>query len=331
MKKILHFADVHGDKETLEQVVRYTQENKEDIDVVTFAGDMLGICLSVEQGQQVNAAYGFLRKFINQHVEGGEDAPLDNVLGQIRLHPQCPDEVQKAIQVYEDINDSFEENAEKQYKDLAGLFGEMPQQKLVVPGNWDSQQFFDYFGKYCVHKKTGYIRDKSVGDNKISITGFGESPEGVIVIPGKQTIGFNEKEMFDFLTQQDPDIALTHVPPYGFLNDVKHGGNTALLAYMSRESPELMLCGHCHKARGTTLDELSGTVVVNPGNLGRYPSVEKHEPNYGTFSLMEYEKDGRIKVEHYSLRDGKFQLEAEQQEKEKDEDGKFQPEAYITR
>jgi Icc-related predicted phosphoesterase len=330
MKRILHFADVHGDKETLEQVVKYTQEHKDNIDVVTFSGDMLGICLPVEKGQQVNAAYSFLRNFINQHVEGAEDVPLDKVLGQVRLHPKCPDEVQKAIQVYEDINDSFEENAEKQYKDLASLFEDVPQEKFAVPGNWDSQQFFDYFGRYCVHKNKGYIEDESVGDNKISIAGFGEAPEGVVVIPGKQTIGFNEREMFDFLTEQDPDIALTHVPPYGFLNDVKNGGNTALLAYMSRESPELILCGHCHKARGTKIDKLSRTVVVNPGNLGRYPSVEKHEPNYGTFALIGYEKDGKIEVRHYSLNDGEFQPEAEQQESEEQKDGE-KPEIYITK
>jgi uncharacterized protein len=73
-------------------------------------------------------------------------------------------------------------------------------------------------------------------------------------------------------------IFCPHSPPYGTACDSLrsgwHVGSPALRAFIDREQPDLLLCGHIHEARG--LDEVGRTRVVNPGPVasGHYALVE---------------------------------------------------------
>ena len=51
-------------------------------------------------------------------------------------------------------------------------------------------------------------------------------------------------------------------------------GSHALGAFVAREQPDLVLCGHIHEARGE--DAVGRSRVVNPGPVadGRYALVE---------------------------------------------------------
>jgi Icc-related predicted phosphoesterase len=51
-------------------------------------------------------------------------------------------------------------------------------------------------------------------------------------------------------------------------------GSTVVRAFVEREQPQLVLCGHIHESRGT--DEIGRTQIVNPGPVaaGHYAVVD---------------------------------------------------------
>ncbi|MCS7006330.1 MAG: metallophosphoesterase, partial [Gaiellaceae bacterium] len=62
-------------------------------------------------------------------------------------------------------------------------------------------------------------------------------------------------------------IFCPHAPPHGTACDRlasgAHVGSPALRAFVEREQPDLVLCGHIHESRGE--DWIGHTRVVNPG------------------------------------------------------------------
>jgi uncharacterized protein len=73
-------------------------------------------------------------------------------------------------------------------------------------------------------------------------------------------------------------IFCPHSPPYDTacdrLRSGRHVGSPALRAFVDREQPDLLLCGHIHEARG--VDDVGATRVVNPGPVasGHHAVVE---------------------------------------------------------
>ena len=76
-------------------------------------------------------------------------------------------------------------------------------------------------------------------------------------------------------------IFCPHAPPFDTACDRirsgQHVGSHALRAFVDREQPDLLLCGHIHEARG--IDDVGRTRVVNPGPVasGHYALVEVAE------------------------------------------------------
>ena len=73
-------------------------------------------------------------------------------------------------------------------------------------------------------------------------------------------------------------IFCPHAPPKDTACDRIHSGlhvgSTAVRAFIEREQPDLVLCGHIHESRGEDL--IGRTRVVNPGSVsaGHYAVVE---------------------------------------------------------
>ncbi len=76
-------------------------------------------------------------------------------------------------------------------------------------------------------------------------------------------------------------IFCPHAPPKDTVCDRIHSGlhvgSTAVRAFVEREQPDLVLCGHIHESRGE--DRIGQTRVVNPGPVtsGHYAVVEIDE------------------------------------------------------
>lgn len=69
-----------------------------------------------------------------------------------------------------------------------------------------------------------------------------------------------------------------HAPPLGTVCDRlangEHVGSAAIRAFVEREQPDVVLCGHIHEARGE--DAIGRSKVVNPGpaRAGHYALLE---------------------------------------------------------
>ena len=73
-------------------------------------------------------------------------------------------------------------------------------------------------------------------------------------------------------------IFCPHAPPHGTacdrLANGQHVGSTVVRAFVEREQPDLVLCGHIHESRGT--DTVGRSRIVNPGPVpaGHYAVVD---------------------------------------------------------
>jgi len=110
---------------------------------------------------------------------------------------------------------------------------------------------------------------------------------GANITPFRTPFELSEEELSSLLFTSIPKesykywIVVSHVPPYGFLDtpsDDLHVGSRALREFIVNYSPDYLLCGHIHEARGST--ELSSTTIVNPGPLskGFYAVLELNTP-----------------------------------------------------
>jgi Icc-related predicted phosphoesterase len=91
---------------------------------------------------------------------------------------------------------------------------------------------------------------------------------GVPEQPEFQDWGFNvtEERLVELYDQVPPDvdILVTHGPPKGVLDKNRQGvrcGSSALLDWIDKHQPRLVVCGHIHEGYGTAL--VGRTLVVN--------------------------------------------------------------------
>jgi hypothetical protein len=83
---------------------------------------------------------------------------------------------------------------------------------------------------------------------------------------------------FDAVRDCRVRIFCPHAPPEGTacdrLRSGQHVGSKAIRAFVEREQPDIVLCGHIHESRG--VDRIGKTQIANPGPVasGHYAVVE---------------------------------------------------------
>lgn len=83
---------------------------------------------------------------------------------------------------------------------------------------------------------------------------------------------------FEQVVGSSRQIFCPHAPPRGTacdrLRDGQHVGSTAVRAFIEREQPDLVLCGHIHESRG--VDRIGKSRIVNPGpaSAGHYARID---------------------------------------------------------
>ncbi|HXO88405.1 MAG TPA: metallophosphoesterase [Candidatus Acidoferrales bacterium] len=137
----------------------------------------------------------------------------------------------------------------------------------VLPGNHethdDIREFCGRFGFLDFHRRV--LQTKST-----PWAGLGYSNITPFQTPGEYT----EEEIAEALAAFGGIAGLhlvIHVPPYGTRVDEyapgKHGGSTALRAWVTREQPPYLFCGHIHETAGLS-DRLGATQCINVGKEG---------------------------------------------------------------
>jgi Icc-related predicted phosphoesterase len=263
--------------------------------------------------------------------EGRQGSRIVHV-GDLSLRPYTLETLQKAQR--QEINaQGFLQETRQHTDSVLNAYKEILENSgmpfTVIPGNYDGN-LTPVFGNNNIHNKADDW-------NGIKIIGYGGAgdkdgewigpPHMNPMIQLEQIQLFKASELEKLLKEEKPTIAVVHNPPSGYCDDMFNGqnvGNTIVRSYFE-ENPglKLILSGHIHEAgpnannpnnvqgiKGFSRKEGELTLVVNPGNLGRFEILnpQRLSPemqfDYGTFSRVDIEDDGTpIKVKQYSVQD----------------------------
>lgn len=251
-----------------------------------------------------------------------QNADLALFLGDFSLRPYSPEDLAKFLQDNDSkafIKAKRKHNSQTltQMKGIADASG---LNYNVIPGNYDPKL------KKIFEDKELHKASTQFADAKISGYGGADAfPQHIdLLVQLGEIVPFDHKQLYNFLIRQKPSIVMTHNPPNQLCDDMFNGqnvGTPAVTQYILRHSPKLVLGGHIHEAgphgknpkgvRGLAVYENPNgkrTVVVNPGNLGRFelltfPELQtRMRFDYGTFSSVDIEDDGTpLRLTHYCL------------------------------
>lgn len=290
--KILYSADVHGDFDALDKFIDYASSLK-DIDIVVCAGDLAGQVLKEEPAEKLVHAGAILN---NIRETNKVPAPLRSLAEHMRDDEKCPAELKQAAEDYLQLYEVTKSNMLSEYKKIKDKFSKIAVPVLTIPGNHDTS-LEGILEEEDLHLKSREIKG-------VRFAGYGGADIIPIWMPEELVIPFREgwqgftffSEPYGFLSKEDPDVALVHMPPLGACDVVnknhtedakgeKHVGSQGIEAYILQESPNLVLSGHIHEAIG--VERLGRSYVINPGNLGRFYDQEQ---GYGTFMELELDE-----------------------------------------
>jgi Icc-related predicted phosphoesterase len=193
----------------------------------------------------------------------------------------------------------------------------------VTSGNYDgNDDLAAVFGDANLHLATTMFGD-------VKVAGYGSAGANPPHIGLLEQFGeitrFDDRELYRFLVKERPTIGIIHTPPQGMCDDMYDGqnvGTPATTKYLS-ENPgmKLVISGHIHEAgpNGNNPHGVKGvramkhangelSIVVNPGNLGRFEIVNPNtlDPgrqfDYGTFISVDVDDTGKPSdIVQYSL------------------------------
>lgn len=247
-----------------------------------------------------------------------EGADMLMIAGDFSLRPYTVESLDELVntQEVETFIQERDTHVKKKLRDMKKILDDSGIDYMVVPGNYDCNgDITEIFESKNINKASSKI-----GDAKI--TGYGgadASPQHILL---QSQIGldhsFDHKELYDLLNDENPDLILLHNPPQGLCDDMFNGNNVgtpAATQYIIEQGPKLVIAGHIHEAGplGQNPNGVCGiagiknpetgkqTLVVNPGNLGKFEAVHPRtletlrEFDYGTFVELNIDEEGNPK------------------------------------
>ncbi len=278
--KILYAACSHGDTETRESFRQFAGRRKPD--AVVFAGDLIAPIFDENEMKLLGISMQMLSE-VRVKVEGFDGKTLEEIADKLSANNECPEVLKRGAQAYIELNEKAKAETDRQYAELKKFFESFKAPVLTVPGNWDTTNLDDFLAEYNLHNKN----HREVAG--VSFAGYGASYESMRgILPVSLEMPFAQTEMFEFLSKHDPDIAVVHCPPYGICDTNgrgEHIGIFGIRAYIAEQCPNVVLVGHNHEP---SVEQLGNTVVINPGNLGRYAlNPSRGNGAFGTFVEFE--------------------------------------------
>lgn len=295
--RLLCCSDIHGDISTFEILTRFVYEQRETIDLVICAGDLL--MTAFDNKTRADFKTVSLASWQMRHA-AWSNLPLSEFARRIIAKKKQPKKIKKLAQRYIELLDIATENMRVQYMRFKELFDAMGTPVLIVPGNYDSHCMMQFFETENIHLQTTTI-------GRLQFAGYGGAnvipahiPEDLLFIfDDEDMITGNSSGPYTFLSSQRPDVAIVHTPPYGCCDKVGagmnmmadgtggdgHAGSLGIRKYVLEYQPQIVIAGHIHEAVG--VEKLRESYVINPGNLGRF-----YTRNYGTFMAVKLDARG---------------------------------------
>jgi Icc-related predicted phosphoesterase len=174
-----------------------------------------------------------------------------------------------------DLSDANEfDDYEGRLQDVLEAFEETGKMAKAVPGNMDREE-------RCIQaliNRRMNIHKKIASFEAFDVVGFGggQTPFGTPFEPSGEEIYKALDALYDRMASERK-VAVIHQPPGNTDLDVvesEHVGSKEVRSLIEEKSFDLVLTGHIHESH--SIDEVSGTKVVNPGAVidGRYGVME---------------------------------------------------------
>ena len=147
---------------------------------------------------------------------------------------------------------------------------------LALAGNMDSPEIDDRLAELGVA-----LDGRGVSFGDVGVFGVSAAPISPLATPYELADDELERRIARGYAALDGcrmTVFCPHAPPAGTACDRlasgEHVGSVVVRAFVEREQPDLVLCGHIHEARGT--DTVGSSRIVNPGPVraGHYAFVE---------------------------------------------------------
>lgn len=280
--KIINISDIHGDFETFDEALEVVRNS--DAEVLAVNGDLTGSVFDEKEKKKFLEVSGIFHNILpqifkatNGNVRTFHDAAEFLTSNKVKAN----DKAKSGAEDYLDFEKKAKKRMLSQYKEFKDRFDELEQKVILVPGNWDGKCIDDYLAHENIHNK--YYEEV----DGVKFVGYGGSSKHPIELPQDLIIDFDIDEAFQYLSKfEDAEVALTHACPGGFEGkNLGSPGEYFLLAYLYKNAPSLILYGDSHNPF-VFKEKKTGTVVANPGNLGRYK-----DENFGTFLGIEIDDD----------------------------------------
>jgi Icc-related predicted phosphoesterase len=143
-------------------------------------------------------------------------------------------------------------------------------------GNMDKPEVTEFLQELgCNIHRTVAELTPSVGVMGVGTSGI--TPFNTPSETPDETLGAWLDETYAQASQYDATVVVVHDPPFGTkcddLGNGVHVGSKAVRAFIEKEQPPLVLCGHIHEAR--SIDTIGTTTVINTGMLsaGGYAKI----------------------------------------------------------
>ena len=157
-------------------------------------------------------------------------------------------------------NAGTREDATLAVESWRGLAGTL----LAVAGNMDSPEIDEQLVELGVSLDA---RGVTLGD--VGLHGVSAAPHSPLHTPyeiADEELGRRAALGGAQVAECRVRIFVPHSPPYGTCDRIRSGqsvGSPSLRAFVEREQPDLVLCGHIHEARGE--NRIGRARIVNPG------------------------------------------------------------------
>ncbi|MDY6843409.1 MAG: metallophosphoesterase [Thermodesulfobacteriota bacterium] len=182
---------------------------------------------------------------------------------------------------YMSLSDRAEKYMRSSYKRLETILSRYPEKRiLVLPGNYDMDLCHTILKDRNIHLQCVEV-------DGVRIAGYGGAKVRTPGTPDHLQVPFRENvqagkfwsEAQEFFGTVDPDILVTHHPPYGHLDRLPgrgHIGSVGIRNYIDTSRVSVVFSGHLHADFGG--EAANGTFYFNPSHFGRVVDVTQVHP-----------------------------------------------------
>ncbi len=296
--KILHFAGIYGDEESLKKLEGEAKKIS-DLELAVCSGNLLSDVVNAQNAQEMYLSFQNVMNDLKLTRQVNPDE-MTQIFNKVKDDPNAPDQLRKSAETYLKYQEEFDKQTTEKYNEMKEIFSDFPCPVIMIPGKTDPIHSLIIF-------KESHLNERGLSPKNnpgINFFGYGSNERVSGAIPYLRRIPYSQERLYEILNEICPNVALLNVLPYGVQDRNSRGGSTGnfgALAYLLESSPDLMLCGDNGNVPSSGLKQK--TVVVNPSQLG----LRSEKDIGGFYTEIEYNtEERRVNLTHHNLLNPSF-------------------------